>query len=299
MVRKFGRQNGLQRYHCRAGNHYFQSKRGSDDGPSGLWRSYIFKRQTVGDLAEATGLSTRQVRRRLEAAAIPKTQPIDASEPTVVIMDTTYFGNFGVMVFRCPHRRRNLLWRFVRHETNEAYLAGVGELEARGFRIVGAVCDGKRWLCDALSRRFPTQHCQFHLMKTVTRYLTSRPVLLPGIALRAISMTIARTDERTFTAALNAWHGRWKDFLKEKSADPWSGRWHYVHRRIRGAYAAIKRALPYLFTCEHYREFQIPNTTNSLDGIFTHLKQKIRVHRGLNEGSVKKMIETILAEPSN
>jgi len=58
------------------------------------------------------------------------------------------------------------------------------------------------------------------------------------------------------------------------------------------------RALPFLFTFEGYPDLDIPKTTNTLDGTFSHLKQKIYVHRGLNVETQKKMIGTILNAPS-
>ncbi|HEY4478754.1 MAG TPA: hypothetical protein VI981_00100, partial [Candidatus Paceibacterota bacterium] len=45
--------------------------------------------------------------------------------------------------------------------------------------------------------------------------------------------------------------------------------------KVRGAYLSMERNLPYLFTYQKYPELNIPNTTNSLDGSFTHLKDKV------------------------
>jgi len=252
----------------------------------------------VDDLAAAHGLSGRQVRRQL-ARAIPKPEAtIPKAEPVVLVLDTTYFGSCSVMVFRCAKRRRNLLWRFVEVETVAGYLAGLAELERRGYRVSAAVCDGKKWLCEALSTRgWPVQLCQFHLMKTVTRYLTRRPELPAGIELRSVALSLPRSSEAGFAAALEAWRGRWSGFLKEKTVNPLSGRWQYTHRRIRGAYAAVMKALPFLFAFERHPGLGIPKTTNTLEGTFSHLKQKVRVHRGLNRRTERKMISTILAAP--
>ena len=265
-----------------------------------MWDDYVFRRQTVTDLSAATGLSGRQVRRRLRGAPLPPVKiPTDEDGPVVLVVDTTYFGDYGVMVFRCARRRRNLSWRFVAVETVADYLDGIRELEDRGYEIAAVVCDGKKWLCEALSGLgYPVQLCQFHLMKTVTRYLTRRPELPAGIELRRIMLSLPRSTEAAFTAALAGWLGRWREFLREKTTDPLTGRWQYTHRRVRGAYAAMMKALPFLFAFERYPDLGIPRTTNTLDGTFSHLKQKVRVHRGLNERTQRKMIETILAIPA-
>jgi len=56
----------------------------------------------------------------------------------------------------------------------------------------------------------------------------------------------------------------------------------------------LKSHLPYLFIWEEYFNLKMPNTCNSLDGTFSHLKDKIRVHRGLREDRKMKLIEELL-----
>ncbi|MFH2062674.1 MAG: hypothetical protein ABIJ46_00780, partial [bacterium] len=218
----------------------------------------------------------------------------------VLVTDTTYFDAFGVMVFRSWTHRSNVYWFFVTEETNAGYLSGVRRLEDEfGYRVVATVCDGKKWLCEQLrAAGYPVQHCQFHTLKTVTRHLTRHPVLEAGIELRRIAMMLKHASRASFTGALHDWFGRWKIFLKERTTDPVTGRWQYTHRRIRGAYASLMHALPFLFTFEDYPDLDIPKTTNTLDGTFSHLKQKIYVHRGLNVETQKKMIGTILNVPA-
>lgn len=296
-MKKNGRRRGLQRYLCQACRHPFQSLNRTARQRNLLWQRYVFERQTVDDLHRSSGLSARQIRRHLARAPVIRSAPIEPQEPVVLVIDTTYFERYGVMVFRCATRRRNLLWCFVNYETNRRYLEGIQELEERGYQITAVVCDGKRWLAEALSRRFPVQHCIFHMMKTVTRYLTRQPLLPAGQELRQLTMTLPHTNKAAFSEALSSWQAKWSEFLKERSTDALGLHWHYTHRRIRGAYAALVRALPFLFTYQEYPERKIPTTTNTLDGTFSHLKQKIRVHRGLTITTQQKMISTLLGMP--
>jgi hypothetical protein len=57
---------------------------------------------------------------------------------------------------------------------------------------------------------------------------------------------------------------------------------------------SLKTNLPYLFTYLEYRELNIPNTTNSLDGSFTNLKDLAGVHRRFTPNMKRKIIEEIL-----
>lgn len=297
-MKKNGRRNGVQRYLCRACRHPFQSARRPIRWARNLWRRYATKGSTATDLAEAASCSARTIRRVLVTAPLPRPFPVEKITPVVLVIDTTYFGAYGVMVFRCATRKQNLLWSFVTHETNTQYLLGIAELERRGFQIVAVVCDGKRWLCTAIVARYPVQHCLFHMMRTVTRYLTRNPLLPAGQELRALSLTLCRTDKETFVRSLDAWHGRWDAFLHEKTINPLTHRWVYTHRRIYGAYGALMRALPYLFTYEDHPHLAIPKTTNTLDGFFSHLKHKMNAHRGLSLVTHQKMISTLLGMPT-
>jgi hypothetical protein len=49
----------------------------------------------------------------------------------------------------------------------------------------------------------------------------------------------------------------------------------------------------YLFTYQQYPGLNIPNTTNSLDGCFTYMKELVRVHGGANKTLKRKIIQEI------
>jgi len=49
-----------------------------------------------------------------------------------------------------------------------------------------------------------------------------------------------------------------------------------------------------LFTDQKYPELNIPNTTNCLNGMFSQLKNRIAVHRGLNKTRRFRIIAEIL-----
>jgi len=128
----------------------------------------------------------------------------------------------------------------------------------------------------------------------VRRYLTNKPKLEASIELKIIVATLTNTNEKQFTKQLNDWHEKWEEFLKEKTTNPETGRWCYTHKRLRSAYRSLKTNLPYLFTYQRYPGLNIPNTTNSLDGFFNTLKDKLNVHRGLNCKRARKVIVELL-----
>jgi hypothetical protein len=166
-------------------------------------------------------------------------------------------------------------------------------LEKKGYTLKAIVLDGRSGVRQLFSD-IPVQMCHFHQKQIITRYLTNNPKLDAGIELKKLTTTLCGTHQSDFTTALDIWHDRWSSFLKERTVDLVTGRWHYTHKRLRSAYRSLRLNLPYLFTYEKYPELNIPNTTNSLDGCFAYLKELVRVHRGSRRDLKDKIIEEIL-----
>jgi hypothetical protein len=240
-----------------------------------IWKEFTRGKQSHADIAEKYRRSTKWVQRQLKDVKVQKKEL--APDEVVILMDTTYFKRFfGVMVFRCPHRKKNLLWKFLPYETITAYKLGIEELKEKGWKILAIVCDGRRGLLKGFS--VPVQMCHFHQRAIVTRYVTRNPKLDAGKDLQSLMWYLTKVDEAQFTLWLELWYGKWGEFLKERTVDEITGRWNYTHGRLRSAYYSVKRNLPWLFTYLKYPELNIPNTTNSLEGIFTHVKKKVGLH---------------------
>ncbi|MFH1298699.1 MAG: hypothetical protein ABII07_02635, partial [Patescibacteria group bacterium] len=56
----------------------------------------------------------------------------------------------------------------------------------------------------------------------------------------------------------------------------------------------LRTNLPYLFTYQNKPILKMPNTTNHCDGLFSHIKQKVLIHRGISKQRRKKMIDYML-----
>ena len=221
-----------------------------------------------------------------------------APQNVVIVADMTFHKKtFGVCVLRSPHIKQNLCWKFARTETASIYHECRIELEKIGYKIQAAVIDGKQGVASVFWD-MPVQLCQFHQIKTVTRYLTTRPKLPAGQALRKLALKLTKSTEEGFSFELNRWHEDWKEFLKEKSFNPETRRCFYTHKRLRSAYRSLKTNIYYLFTYQRHPELNMPNTTNSLDGTFSHLKDLLRIHRGLNQKHKLKLINEILSKKS-
>jgi transposase-like protein len=206
-------------------------------------------------------------------------------------MDTTYFGRkFGVMVFMDSFTGQVLYKQYVKNETNALYLHGIEEIVRRGISVQSIICDGRKGIFEMFPD-IPCQLCQFHHVKTITRYLTRKPKLEAAVELRSLTRQLTKTDKKSFISHLQMWKNKWDKFLNERTISATTGKSFYTHKRLRSAYFSLKRNIPYLFVFQDYKELGIPNTTNMLDGTFADLKNKLRNHNGLNMTRKQRFID--------
>jgi hypothetical protein len=208
-------------------------------------------------------------------------------------MDTTYFGRkFGVMVFKDGNSGEILYKQYVKHETNKLYLTGIEEIARRGIKIQSIICDGRKGLLQ-LFNDIPVQMCNFHQIAIIRRYLTKKPKMQASKELWEHVLLLAKTDKESFEGGLMVWFCKWESFLNERKQDA-NGKYRYVHKRLRSAYRSLNTNLPWLFTWYDNMGLNIPNTTNSIDGQFAELKNKLRNHNGLSIARKKKFIDEFL-----
>lgn len=197
------------------------------------------------------------------------------------------------MLFKDEVTKENLLKYYVKSETNSLYKKGIDELKAKGFAIVAIVCDGRKGLIKSFEG-IPVQMCQFHQAAIIRRYLTKNPRLPASIELKNVADLMKKTDKESFEGALSEWFQKWESFLNERTVNEETGKSFYTHKRLRSACRSLKTNLPWLFTWYDNIELAIPNTTNSIDGHFADLKNKLRNHNGLSIERKKKFIDGFL-----
>ncbi|MCC8177271.1 MAG: hypothetical protein LIO91_12730, partial [Bacteroidales bacterium] len=78
------------------------------------------------------------------------------------------------------------------------------------------------------------------------------------------------------------------EFLSEKTTNPLTGRTIYTHQRLRSAMISLSYYAKWLFTFEKVEG--MANTNNILEGTFTDLKNKIRVHAGMSEENRQRFV---------
>lgn len=287
-----GLRGRIQRYKCKDCERRFDG--GIRRNKAQVITDYIEGKQTMEQLAVKYKVSSKTIARDL--MGMRYVQKISKDKHVVIQMDTTYWGRgFGLMVIK-DSLRKKVLWRkYVTHETKADYLEGVAWLEKHSFKIYGIVVDGMWGLMQEL-HHYPVQMCQFHQIMIVRRYLAEEPDLEASKALLELVNSITVMDKESFIGAFNEWHEKYRDVLNERVHDRRIKRKTppYMRPKLRSAYLSVKRHLPWLWTFYDYRDRVIPNTNNGLEGIFSDIKSKVRVHSGISKEHRMKLIDEYL-----
>lgn len=252
---------------------------------------YVEGKQTLSQLADKYGVSEKTIRRDL--VGMRNVQKISKDKQVTIQMDTTYWGRrFGLMVIRDALRGKVLWRKYVTHETIADYIEGVKWLEGMGFRIYGVVIDGMKGLAKALAP-YPVQLCQFHQMLIVRRYITQDPDIEASRALLDLTNSITKMDKESFMGAFRDWYDKYQGTLNERVHDKRIKKKTppYMRPRLRSAYFSLKRNMPLLWTFYDHPETGLPNTNNALEGLFSDLKTKVRVHAGISRENRKKLLD--------
>ena len=279
---------GIQRFLCLSCGRSFRSYHQPSRRRSALWKDYYQNRSTLSSLSRQYNRSLNWIRKEIRAYEIPS--ETIAPGRIVAVMDCVFFGrSSGYLAVRDENSGRFVYWNKIIHENASVYRVAREYLEGLGFHFDAVVIDGKPGTRKVFAD-IPVQMCLFHQRAIVNRYLTRKHHHQAGLELQAIMKTLCRTDEKSFMKALGKWEKKWSHYLREHSTDPSTSRWHYAHRDLYSAYHSIKLNLPFLFTFQKYPELKIPDTINSLESLFSHLKGLVRVHRGLKADLKDKMI---------
>jgi len=292
-VRK-GFQQGHQRWQCTVCRKKFQSNKTTLPSKEELFCLYAFNKQTLTELGKRYGIKRETLQRYFDAVVLPEKNHVPRS--ITLCVDTTFFGSFGVVVFRDQEQKENLWWKFVREEQLVWYAEGRLFLEALGYDIRSVTADGLPGL-PSVFKGIPFQYCHFHARKTITTYLTRRPKTEAGVSLSHIMKHLRTYRYETFMRAVQEWKTTYDVFLQEKTVRP-DGGWSYTHRKLRSALRSMVHMSAYLFTYLHYPHMFIPTTTNTLEGHFAHIKVRCGVHRGISVARMQKVITIILLASS-
>jgi hypothetical protein len=289
-------ERGLQTWSCNDCKKRFRNERRENiPFKKEVWKEYVFEKQTLRELKEKHGKDKRTLKDVLSAYTAP--EKTHFPRKVNIVADALYFGerkektSWCVIAFREPKRKENLWWGFYDTETTSAYLDGRKHLESLGYEILSVTGDGFSGLREAFSS-IPFQMCLVHMERLVILGTTRKPQLEAGKALLALARGLYTLDGVSFSRYLHLYIEKYRDFLNEKTTNPVTGETFFTHEPLRKAALSLVRFMPFLFTFEKNKN--IPRTSNSIEGHFSHMRDIVEIHRGLNRKHKEKVLNSIL-----
>ena len=286
---RWGKQLDKQRYKCKnCGLLYTRNDRPQLLINRFIWfKKWVLERQTYRTLIRDSGYSKDTLQRTfyklLEQA--PKVSIIKRSQ-VHLRMDATYFSKFCLIAYQDNDDGYTQLIRFSDGEHFEEIKEDLNNLIKLGVQLESITTDGDKSTLKAIKKSLPdvtVQRCLVHIQRICLIWLTRYPKHIAGQELRLLVLMLLKikteNDRLHWTRSLNGWYHTHKTYINEKTFNPQTDRYWYTHKLLRRSYQTIKRALPNMF---HYLlNPAIPNTTNGIEGYFSHLKNHLDLHRGL------------------
>ena len=288
-VIKWGIQSGKQRFRCKECGIFFTRSRPEQKVQNRfVWfRKWVLERQTYKTLHRDSGLSRDTLQRTfyqlLEQAPFVK---IIKRDKVRLRIDATYFNQFCVVCYQDNEDGYTQLIRFSDGEHYEEIKEDLDNLIKLGLQLESITTDGHKSILKAIKKSVPdviAQRCLVHIQRMCLLWLTRYPKHPAGQELRHLALQILKiktnNDRLHWTGEFRKWHEQYKNYINEKTHNTDTGRYWYTHKLLRRSYMTINRALPNMF---HYlANPKIPNTTNGIEGFFSHLKNHLDLHRGL------------------
>lgn len=293
-------QDGVQIYKCKKCGVRFRNKRREHtQTEKEIWFDYVFKKQTTRELVETYSLDKKTIHSFLERYILPV--KIHTPRKLFVIVDAIYFRKkkntepWCAVVFRDPIKKENLWFGFGNTENHNLYLQGRIYLESLGYVFLGVTGDGFSCIRKVFDD-IPFQMCLVHMERIVIRKITRNPKLEAGQVLLALIKTLKNNPSFVFKERFKKYIEMYRDFLNEKTFNSENGQPFWTHKELRSAVLSVQMFVPYLFNYENIKG--LSQTTNSLEGHFSHVRDIVRIHRGISNFLLRKVLSSIFLASS-
>ncbi len=301
-------QNGKQRYFCKQCNFSFLLLRHDVKNKNEfIWfKKWIIERQVYKYLVRDSGYSQSKIQRifnqYLNSAPVVE---VRSKTRVHLLIDGSYFPNGLCLILYYDH---NLRYVQLYRETNQEKYTEIKEdlqnLKKLGVDVYSVTCDGHKAILKSIKKVFPNaiiQRCLVHIKRQVRNYLSSKPKLEQSASLLKLSNQLTSIksieDSNIWLGAFFNWYKINHEFINQKTQSQNTGRFWYTHKNLHAAFSLLENAIPNMFN--YLDDEQIPNTTNRIENYFTHLKDKLRIHRGLRFEAKKNFIKWYLYMKNN
>jgi hypothetical protein len=230
--------------------------------------------------------------------APPKPIKPVSKKKVYIKIDAQYYSKKGCVIL-VKAGKDLIYWDMFKGETFLNYLTVISRLTELNYEVLGITSDWHSSLKSAIKYIFgegvPHQRCLVHTQRMCQSLLTKSPKLEAGRHLLEIVKQLNKIrnayDKNIWIKWFTHWEHQWKDFLNQRShgyKDDGKKTWWYTHKNLRKTYRTLVASIKHMFI---YLEVDgIEKDTNGLESEFSHLRQKISIHRGLKMPRKRNMI---------
>ncbi len=164
------------------------------------------------------------------------------------------------------------------------------ELRELGYIVKGITSDWHGSLTGAVKYTYKEtilhQRCLVHTQRRCKSLLTQNPKSCAGKQLLEmitfLNKITNKYEKKIFLKWFERLQEKYHSYLKKRTYDvkeDGSKTWWYTHKNVRAAYRVISSSTNHLFC--YFDDDNLDKDTNGIESEFSHLKQKINMHRGL------------------
>ena len=305
---KKGKREGYSRYFCKHCKSYFTDRRAHISARNMfIWFArWVRDKQSISQISKASGYSERTLKSYFyKVLPTCPTWQIQKREKVNLLIDGTYFTNkVCLLLYRDHNIKMTILYRLTDKEALRDLTEDLQSIKRVGIDVESVTCDGRSNIIKAVREVYPEaiiQRCLFHIINEICTWLTKKPKSEAARELRELVCYLSKINTQEaaqlWLRAFIDWYYKYENFINEKSVDELTGKWWYTHKMLHRSTTHIKRAIPNMFNFTLYPN--VPNTTKSIESFFGHLKDHLRLHRGLSNDHFKNFVKWYLFLQSN
>ena len=241
-------------------------------------------------LALQVGSSPSTLRRRFHEYLDVPPSIHKAEELTDIYLkvDATHFKKYGCLIV-CKAGSRIIYYSWHASENLVAYLEIFNRLKYMGYRVKAVTSDKHGSIVSAVKLSFqdiPHQYCTVHIQRLCTSLITRNPQTEAGVKLKEIVSKVNRIqgkhEKEEWQKQFRQFAHDYMDIMKQRTymrREDGTKTWWYTHKNLRHAFIFLRNSESNMFF--YLEDGNLPKDTNGLEAEFTHLKSKLRIHRGL------------------
>ena len=259
------------------------------------------ERQVFAHLARDSGMSQSSLQRLFKFyLKSPPQNTIESKGHVHLLIDGTYFENGLCLILYYDYDIQYVqLFRQTGQEKFREIKQDLQNLKKLGTQVYSVTCDGHKAIMKAVAKTFPEaiiQRCVVHVKRQIKNYLGAKPQLIQARQLLQFSRQLTRIKTidqcNDWLTDMHDWYRENQAFIDQKSFNLQTGSSWYTHKHLHQATTHLINAIPHLFC--YLNDDEVPRSTNQLEGYFSHLKEKLTLHRGLRFEAKKNFIKWYL-----